>query len=1194
MESTSPWRSRPVFVTSTFRDMHAERDHLRDFVFPELAERLRARRHEIEPIDLRWGVETVSVDDERDKELLVLKVCLAEIERSRPFLIALVGDRYGWVPPEERMESAAREAGYEAELSGKSVTALEIEFGVLDSLEQGRRSYFYFRSPLPYDQMDPETAALYSDAHSPRPGAAEAAGRLRDLKRRIGREMRDRVRHYNVTWDPERQTVTGLEQWGAQVLEDLWRDLEEETSEFARLEPPSWQEQERLILDDFVQHRGRDFVGRAEITSKLTSVAESPPAEQPALACVTGGPGSGKSALFARLCRELQDHDALLLTHAAGISGRSISVEWMLRRWVDELADHLGIADPLPDDAGAAPEDAALPAGPGGASPAQVVATFGDLLAGAAERTRVVLLIDALNEFEPTDRARYLTWLPRSWPDNARLLATAIPGPASQTLAELTGGAALELPPLSEPEAQGIAYAVCRRYHREIHPEIVDALVARQAGDGLRASTNPLWLELAMEELNLLDADDFARAETRFEGTPEQKLHQMLLDVADRLPPEVEGLYGWLLDRTEELHGLPMARGFADLIALSRHGWREADLRELLPRAARLLYPDAASEQVQWNPLAFAQLRRSYRAQLRTGGTQMQWDFLHAQMRLAITRRNLTDADTVHSLHACVADHLDGLASGDPLKQSELMVHFIGADDRPRAAAFYGLGGSREEQAGATRALAAHILAHEGEEPNPGIEWALSLLEAPQAQPVLAGGQQAMLCTLFGGDLSYALEDEARPATMIALLTGLTAVQARLCEEQGGGELAQALARLGADIRNTLALNRMRLAEFQDKAGRYDDALHSYQEAIRIFEQARADNPDSPAATQVLAVACSKTGDFLAHIGRHGEAGPYHQQAIELEQAATTPDEGSFSHLGETKAGVLASRLGRAGQIDQAMELHLQQIGEIEAEAGRMPEGRPARDLMASYLDLADLLRDAGRALEALPHLERGLELGEARYEEDPTTGTAEDLCAALLRMGRHWLEAAEQPDRAMPFYERLLELRQRLHARNPDTGTRRGVAEALHHVAGALGAAGDRLPEARDRLAEACEIYMEAYNDSRTPSNAADAARAYGSLGMLCAALGDSEQGAKYLNDAKVILEWMAGQGADLQAEGVGDLLEQLGTLAGASRTAPPGKYGGGKDGGGKSKGSGGGTQSGSYGGGKSKGSGGGYFKKL
>ena len=36
-EGHHAWTTRPIFVSSTFRDMHAERQHLRDVVFPELS-----------------------------------------------------------------------------------------------------------------------------------------------------------------------------------------------------------------------------------------------------------------------------------------------------------------------------------------------------------------------------------------------------------------------------------------------------------------------------------------------------------------------------------------------------------------------------------------------------------------------------------------------------------------------------------------------------------------------------------------------------------------------------------------------------------------------------------------------------------------------------------------------------------------------------------------------------------------------------------------------------------------------------------------------------------------------------------------------------------------------------------------------------------------------------------------------------
>jgi hypothetical protein len=52
------WRSRPLFLFSTFLGMHAERDYLRAHVYPALAERLRDRYHHLDTIDLRQGIET--------------------------------------------------------------------------------------------------------------------------------------------------------------------------------------------------------------------------------------------------------------------------------------------------------------------------------------------------------------------------------------------------------------------------------------------------------------------------------------------------------------------------------------------------------------------------------------------------------------------------------------------------------------------------------------------------------------------------------------------------------------------------------------------------------------------------------------------------------------------------------------------------------------------------------------------------------------------------------------------------------------------------------------------------------------------------------------------------------------------------------------------------------------------------------
>ena len=49
--SVTRWRSLRAFISSTFRDMHGERDLLTRFVFPEL--RARAAKHFIKVFEVR-------------------------------------------------------------------------------------------------------------------------------------------------------------------------------------------------------------------------------------------------------------------------------------------------------------------------------------------------------------------------------------------------------------------------------------------------------------------------------------------------------------------------------------------------------------------------------------------------------------------------------------------------------------------------------------------------------------------------------------------------------------------------------------------------------------------------------------------------------------------------------------------------------------------------------------------------------------------------------------------------------------------------------------------------------------------------------------------------------------------------------------------------------------------------------------
>ena len=125
-----------VFVSSTFRDMHGEREELVKRVFPELRKRCEARGVTWSEVDLRWGI-----TDEQQAEGPVLPLCLAEIHRCRPFFIGLLGERYGWVPDHISPDLIAQEP-WLAEHRERSVTELEILHGVLNDPEMADHAFF--------------------------------------------------------------------------------------------------------------------------------------------------------------------------------------------------------------------------------------------------------------------------------------------------------------------------------------------------------------------------------------------------------------------------------------------------------------------------------------------------------------------------------------------------------------------------------------------------------------------------------------------------------------------------------------------------------------------------------------------------------------------------------------------------------------------------------------------------------------------------------------------------------------------------------------------------------------------------------------------------------------------------------------------------------------------------------------------
>ncbi len=90
---------KSIFVSSTFKDMQSERDLLHRLVIPVVNDFAKKNYgNNVRLTDLRWGITTDDNEKNDVKEKKILDICFDEIDESKPYIIVLIGQRYGWIP----------------------------------------------------------------------------------------------------------------------------------------------------------------------------------------------------------------------------------------------------------------------------------------------------------------------------------------------------------------------------------------------------------------------------------------------------------------------------------------------------------------------------------------------------------------------------------------------------------------------------------------------------------------------------------------------------------------------------------------------------------------------------------------------------------------------------------------------------------------------------------------------------------------------------------------------------------------------------------------------------------------------------------------------------------------------------------------------------------------------------------------
>jgi KaiC/GvpD/RAD55 family RecA-like ATPase len=500
-------------------------------------------------------------------------------------------------------------------------------------------AFFYFRAPTFINALLPEKQP---DFRAEDREHAEKLRKLKDHIRSSGLPVRENYRYDD------------LDAFGRQVLEDLWSAIEAEHPEEAPEPDPL--DTDRAYHDFFIETRTELFIGQRHLLARLHKFASGATAGP---LVVTGTPGCGKSALLAKFVSQFRrlEPDTFILYHFVGASPSSTDPRQMLLRLCRELARRFGFEDEIPEDWSELP------------------VRFWRFCQRAAEQSRLVVVIDVLNQLDETYRAHELGWLPPVVSPRLRLIVSSLEGDtldaarrkyrhrqdlivtslrlvdqgfiiarqSQQARKRLTTARKHRLwrkqqmaqgqPVPPDENRSQLGYILTGVYCRRHEPTPEQTIQ--------RETTNALYLHLAAEELRLFGSFD------------------RLADFIARLPTDVPGMFQTVLERLEQDHGRELVEHSLSLVATGRHGLLESELLDLLARLGEQHFPMALWSRL-YRSLAFYLKPRASVG----GGEEGLIDFFHRQLAKVVHQRYVEAPETQQARHVELAAYFQ--RKGDP------------------------------------------------------------------------------------------------------------------------------------------------------------------------------------------------------------------------------------------------------------------------------------------------------------------------------------------------------------------------------------------------------------------------------------------------------------------------------------------------------------------------------------------------
>ena len=633
-------RRKSIFVSSTFRDMHVERDAIHNIVSPRVNEFARKHGGFVNFIDLRWGIDTSSKKEQEDK---VLKVCLTEIDRCRPYFIGIIGDYYGSMPGPEKIKKVTKKHGIEGLCNHDiSITDLEIDYGVLSGTKSFEASLFYFRNPLDYDSMTNEIRNKYNDNKSEK---------IKSLRKRIEenayKHPKVKVSRYKATWDMEKQTISNVNDLADKMISDVIDRLSEEWN-IGRSETTdlSWQEQSIVSDKHIIMSKNSCFIGRKDAIEYCVNSINSSNMRNPLI--IKGESGTGKSSLLAHLTELLPRENIDVISLFCGNGPRTNSILDLIKNisyrleLLLEKQEHF--SDESISDFESEPE----------------IKTQNEWIQNVinlayehqkVRNRRIAILVDALDQLSPLEIENSLQHISKINAPGLSVVVTFIEGSRIKEPDNIIDG--IILPPVSEKEIIETTKHIFEDNHKELPDIVYDAIIQK------KSTSNHLYLNMIIQRLMMIDSEDLSNIDSENWSESHAKL---MVKIVESLPKDIRGLSSHIVREALDRVSSKAVDKSVEYLAVTRRGLRETDLESVIKEG--------------WNTVDF-RILLLYLNSFFTERSDGRIDFSHKIIRDGI----LNEVENPTMIHANILKYLDTLDLHDTVRLSETIYHSCRKND---------------------------------------------------------------------------------------------------------------------------------------------------------------------------------------------------------------------------------------------------------------------------------------------------------------------------------------------------------------------------------------------------------------------------------------------------------------------------------------------------------------------------------